>query len=531
MPENFVDSNAKKRVIELIRVSTQDQANQDRAGIQAQQAANRRTATQFGLVISRTTLIADVSGAMVLHSPEMQDLVRTMRSGLIQGVVAKEFSRLMRPENFDDFALLQIFAETGTILYLPDGPLDFASKSGRLFGALRAAIAGVERTEILERIWAAKEEKRRAGEHAQSEIALPFGVGYERQTKRWFFNQEAQKVREAFRLFLAGETTYVDVGRKVGIDPINLRIILRNPVYTGWRIYNLRRDPSLQAFRMRAGGRQGDRPKIQRAPEDIIRIKILEPLVSETDFNRVQQILNLKRQNHWRARPDHLRRFTYSGFLRCDECGSLMYTHANPKHDWYVCKNRTWPTRGTREKQGLKACKNPYMDRLRIESLLDELFAQQLTDRALLTQIAKQFAERSGAIGGSDETSQIQRSGVKLQAKERRILDAYLDNLIDRQELDRRRNEIKLEQEANDRRLADIEFASVAVSPQELAKSFAPLHEWRFLSRADKRTLLQAVVPEIYLQNYRISKLAWLTPVSDRYELNHTDTDSSPQPA
>ena len=520
----------KKSVIELIRVSTQDQANQDRAGIQAQQAANRRTATQFGLVILRTTLIADVSGAMVLHSPEMQDLVRAMRGGTIHGVVAKEFSRLMRPENFDDFALLQIFAETGTILYLPDGPLDFASKSGRLFGALRAAIAGVERTEILERIWAAKEEKRRAGEHAQSEIALPTGVGYERRTKRWFFNDDAQKVREAFRLFLAGETTYVDVGRKVGIDPINLRIILRNPVYTGWRIYNQRRDPSLQAVRTRPGGRQGDRPKIQRAPEDIIRLKILEPLVSESDFNRVQQILNLKRQNHWRARPDHQRRFTFSGFLRCGECGSLMYSHANRKRDWYVCKSRTWPTRVTREKQGIAPCTNPYMERRRVESMLSEVFEQQLTNSKVLVAIATLYAEQTGSQGGKDEVIRIQKTQERLRAKERRLLDAYLDNLIDRQELDVRRKELKLEEDMNARRLSDIALASDVVSPQELAKSFAPLHEWKFLSRSDKRKLLQAVLPEIHLENYRVSKMAWLAPGCDRHELTHMDTDSLPPP-
>jgi len=38
----------------------------------------------------------------------------------------------------------------------------------------------MERTEILERVWSAKEEKRRRGELAQSTIVLPFGVGYEK---------------------------------------------------------------------------------------------------------------------------------------------------------------------------------------------------------------------------------------------------------------------------------------------------------------------------------------------------------------
>ncbi len=55
------------------------------------------------------------SGAAVLRSPEIEELVRLMDSPEIHGVVAREFSRLMRPENFADYALLQVFADTASI--------------------------------------------------------------------------------------------------------------------------------------------------------------------------------------------------------------------------------------------------------------------------------------------------------------------------------------------------------------------------------------------------------------------------------
>src|ERR1700733_4603824 len=137
-----------KRAIELIRVSTESQAADDRASIPAQRAVNRRTAAQDGLEIVRTIQSADVSGAAVLLAPEMQELMRLMAAPEVHGVVAREFSRLMRPENFLDYALLQAFADTRTVLYLPDGPIDLSSKSGRLMGTIRAAMAGLERTEI-----------------------------------------------------------------------------------------------------------------------------------------------------------------------------------------------------------------------------------------------------------------------------------------------------------------------------------------------------------------------------------------------
>src|SRR5215472_7468912 len=111
-----------KKVIELIRVSTERQAESDRASIPAQRSVNLRTCALYDLQIVRTIQIADVSGDCVLLTAEIRELVRLIESPEIVGVVAREFSRLMRPENFDDFALLQKFAETKTMLYLPEGP-------------------------------------------------------------------------------------------------------------------------------------------------------------------------------------------------------------------------------------------------------------------------------------------------------------------------------------------------------------------------------------------------------------------------
>ena len=165
-------------------------------------------------------------------------------------------------------------------------------------GSIRAAMAGLERTEILERVWTAKEEKRRAGKHPQSQITLPFGVGYDVKTQQWFYKPEVEKVREAARLFLSGDTSYKDVGRQVGVDPFNLRVIMRDPIYTGWRVYTQRRDTSSGGIRTRSDGRQADRRKIATAPEDIIRVRVLEPAISESDFRRLQQIMDLKKQNH-----------------------------------------------------------------------------------------------------------------------------------------------------------------------------------------------------------------------------------------
>jgi DNA invertase Pin-like site-specific DNA recombinase len=515
-----------KKVIELIRVSTEAQAAQDRAGIPAQRAANQRTSAQYGLEIVRTIEFADVSGAAVLRSPEIEELVRLMESPEIHGVVAKEFSRLMRPENFADYALLQVFVDTSSILYLPDGPIDFRSKSGRFLGTIRAAMAGLERTEILERVWGAKEEKRRAGKHAQSYITLPYATGYDAKSQRWFFKPEVEKVCEAFRLLLAGESSYKGIGREVGIDPFNLRIIMRNPIYTGWRVYTERRDPS-GIIKTKTGGRQSDRPKVKRSPEDIIRVKVLDPVVTEEDFQKAQQIMDLKKQNHWRVRPDFQRRFTYSGFLRCGTCRNLVYTHAHKPRDWYVCKSRTWPERKLRQEKGLAMCDNPYMRRERLEESIDRLFAERLTDRTFIDRLVLEYGRSSDSTERLGQLARVQHQLTELSQKRQRVLEAYFENLIDRAERDRRLTTIERDLRFYGGLSSKAVSPSLKLSAEDLAHVLGPLYEWKFLTRADKRHILQAVVPEIHVRDHKVVGLSLISDLHDN-EMTHTGRGSSP---
>jgi DNA invertase Pin-like site-specific DNA recombinase len=515
-----------KRVIELIRVSTASQAGQDRASIPAQREINRRTAAMYGLEIVHTIEMTDVSGAAVSHAPEMRQLLEAIKSPEIHGVLTREFSRLMRPASFDDFAILQAFANSRTLLYLPEGVLNFDSKMDKFMATIRAGIAGMERTEILERTWSAKESKRRAGKHPQNQNSLPFGVGYDAKSGKWFYKPEADKVREAVRLFLSGEQSYKEVGRQIGIDAFNLRIILRNPIYTGWRVIDKRRDPSSSAIRMREDGRQGDRPKIGRAPEDVIRVKVLEPLISENEFKQLQRILDLKKQNHWRVRPDHERRFTYSGFLRCGLCGNLMYTHTHSPRDWYICKSRTAEARKQRHENGLPDCENPYMRRERLEECLDSLISDRLRDRTFLKQVYAAYANQESPNGTKSELARAEGGLAELQEKRKRVLDAFFENLIDRSERDRRLAALENDTVLYRNLAARAASEAPMLTARELAKIFRVFHEWEFLSRADKRKLLRAAMPEIHVRNYRVSAVSLIPGSSSGDEVNRTDRGS-----
>src|SRR6202008_605733 len=130
-------------------------------------------------------------------------------------------------------------------------------------------------------------------------------------------------------LFLSGACSYVEIARKLNIPRSSLRYILENPIYKGWRVYDEQRDPSVSGYVARPDGRQGYRRKIERDPDNVIRVHVLDGIVREEDFARVQHLIELKRQKHWRGRTGTPERYTYNGFLTCGECGESLYTHTS----------------------------------------------------------------------------------------------------------------------------------------------------------------------------------------------------------
>ena len=495
-----------KKVIELIRVSTLGQAGEDRASIPAQRSVNQRTAQTFGLTITKTIEMTDVSGTQVLRTPEMQELLRLIASEEIHGVVVREFSRVMRPDNFSDYVLFQVFQDTGTLLYLPDGPLDLNSKTGKLVAGLRAIIAGNELSEIRERVWAAKEELRRSGRNPGGHVVLPYGIGYSKE-KGYFYTPEAEHVREAFRRFLSGETSYTELGKLLGFTPQGMHTIFTNPIYNGWRVYDKKRDMSPGARRCTRTGRQGDRRKIARDPDEVIRVKVIEPpLISDAEFQRAQEIIAVKTRRHWKHSAKRIGHFTYSGFLICGECDSPVYGKF-ASNFYYFCRYRPGP----RKSDGFR-CPTSYMRREKLETKLDGMLETKFTDRAFITDLLRDVEEKSEASTARERVARLELEIRKLREKRERILDSYFEGLLSRAERDQRLLDVDTRRRMTEEMLLR-EAPAPTTTVRALMTAFAPLFDWQYLDRDSKRRILAVTVPEIHVANYSVRGVAVSAPV------------------
>ena len=137
--------------------------------------------------------------------------------------------------------------------------------------------------------------------------------------------------------------------------------------------------------------------------------------------------MDLKQQKHWRSQPGYEHRFTYNGFLTCSICGEVIHT-ALARHDYYACKGRRTD----------HLCQSKYMDRERLEGVLDGLFAKQLTSSQFLEGCVDQLLQRAEFRESDGKIERLTAEINLLHRKRERVIDGLIEGAIENAERDRR---------------------------------------------------------------------------------------------
>ena len=499
-------------VVELVRVSTETQAAEDKAGIPAQREANRQTCKRYRLHVLKAVELIDVSGADVFQTPEMQEIIQMIEAGRIRGIVTAEYSRLLRSDRWSDLAVLQVFAEHNIQLFLPSGPVDFQSEAGFTQVSILNLVSALERRRIAERMRRGKEEKRKRGEHVAGGLGLPRGVTYSKE-RRWEYTPEIEVVREAFKRFLDGERNLAELGRKLGIARNTVRFILRNEIYTGWRVYNQKRDLSSSGRYPGIDGRRADRRKIPREPDEIIRVRLpLKPIVTEREFKEVHRLLEQTRTTVLRSRKDRTELFTYRGFLFCgdDECGLVQYGNQTtsrtgkltPGRRFYYCKS-LHPYR--RPKDGWR-CSNKHMVSGKVDAAIDALIQDKLTTSEFLLEALKAYNDSltDGWQKGQRNRGSIKNRIVRLETRRNRVLESFYDGVISKQERDEKLKTVSQDLESLRAVLDEADNTPQTLDAEVVLSLVSMFQEWRFLEVMQKRRILEALMPAIFVYRYKV---------------------------
>lgn len=494
-------------VVELIRVSTAEQAKEGRAGIARQEAACRRAVENHGLEVVRAVRLIDVSGTCVQNAPEMDEIMGLIRVGRARGIVAADFDRLLRPDDFRSLAVLQDIKEAGALIYLPDQAVDLNTQGGWLISGMQSMIAGNELAQIKKRLNGAKEAMRRRGEHPGADNLLPLGVSYDRKAKRYYYNDDAPLVARIFEAFYRGEQNISELGRMFGIERARAGKMLRNQLYIGWRVYDRRRGGDRYA---RTDGRMGEMRKVPRPPDEVFRVHVIEdPLVPEALFWAVQDILDGRSRKIIQARMKGRGEALFAGFVRCGICGERIYTSGRGEvrrgARYYVCRRlSSWC-----KKRGMR-CTLPRLQVPKVDAMLVEFVASRLADEEYVLAQTEGLVSRAESTARAQEIEQGERQIAAIKRKRARLLDVYLNGDIEREDLDKKAEELRREQERTEARVArlrteasETDSAQYADAVRQIAEAFA---EFPFWTRKEQRAILEDIRPEFWITPDGVTK-------------------------
>jgi len=502
------DGTILQRAVAWLRVSTEEQAKEGRAGLPRQRESALRVAKAKGYQVVEVIEVSDVSGTSTLAAPEMQRLIQMAESGGVDVVIVSEMSRLLRPDDLSSLAILDSFKRAGVLIDVGGSVVDFASPEGFLTGGIQAILGGHERMQLIRKMHASKEERRRSGKCPGSRITLPTGIGYDRKNDAWITTDGIWRVQEAFRLIDEdGLRNIAETGRRVGIKPATMANNLRNPVYKGWRIIDEKRDQSSKVTK--ADGRQGDRPKIKRAPEDIIRVRVFpegaEPVSSER-WQRVNEIL-AQISTAWALRTQKgARAHLLSGVGRCGYCGDRLYTKKKAKKTgrlgYYICR-----THHEAFRDKLTPCKQGWVSMEFAEELTLAFAREVLGFDDMIADIIGESRRRDQKtvatfpLGGPD----IERELASVLKREARLLEAYEGGAITLEVLKERKAKLA-EERVRIQKLAEAqENAALAPEPSTLSVVAGRIASGtNALAKAktdtERRNVLRSIFSEIYFQ-------------------------------
>ena len=496
------------RAERLLRLSTEEQNSIGRAGLQAQYNQVDASIASHGYQVVGTTEIIDVSGTNVTtHCPAFLRLLDRVKSGEVQVIVVSDISRVARPDNLGSLAVFDVFAHHNCLLNAAGAEMDFSDPAGFITGGVSAIMAGHLRMTFLRRVHEAKEINRRRGWLASSDKTLALGISYSRETRKFAYNDEIHRVVEGFRLMDEERLSLSAIGRRIGVNPANVRGVLENEIYsTGYKVYDEKCDLSVKSIG--PGGKQRARPRIKRSPDEIIRVKVIDqPAVSIKRFKRVQEALKEVRSNY--ATNTKARQLTVASVIsKCGFCGEHMYVSVNGTRrkdgskgpGYYLCKSHHPKYAGTMPK-----CQQGWIKRPRLDAVLISFFQETLTNVELLSAIISGSARRSAEVipfpvAGPEQLLE------KLRRRDRRWLEMCASETISITECQERRSALRKEMAALENRLAETTQRSDNMTVEKLAHLV--VHSVTGFDRAEpdaQKAILQGVFAAVFWRGLEIT--------------------------
>lgn len=456
-----------KRAALYIRVSTLEQAEKGYS-IPAQKEALAAYAKQQGYEVVETYVDDGFTGSN-MHRPGLTRMLDHIKKRLIDVVVVNWTDRLTRSTKDTLTMVEDYFIPNNVTLFSLHEFIDLSSPFGIAALTMSATFSELERKTIIERFKMGKDQAVRGGKYIST---APFGYRKNPATK--YFDtvpEEAEMVVKLFDLYIQGyslrklyEYAKVHFDHPYFGNPMCCKQIIHRPMYSGY-------------FRYKGELYKGIN---------------FSPIITYETWLKAQE--QLKKNNF--VRNHDTSPYLLTGLLVCAKCGNRyvgkMYkanqTRADGNLKSYEYRAYGCAARVKRDKLYHPAkCDNIIYNAEELEQLVEE--------RVLNLNF-------TGFVGGavvSGVIDQIKMDNAKLSAQLEKLLDLYMENLIDKATYTERAEKLE-KQVAQNNMLIKNEESRIRETPT-LTIDYLREQQARYpeMSQNERRKFLALIIKQIAL--------------------------------
>jgi DNA invertase Pin-like site-specific DNA recombinase len=374
------------KAILYCRKSTDTEEKQERS-LEDQQFELEAIAEREGIEIVR--VLTEKKSAKAPGRPIFADMLSLINSGQADTILCWKLDRLAR--NPIDGGTISWILQQNQIksivtydrTYLPtDNILMMSLEFGSSNQFVRDLSANVKR---------GYENKVRRGEWPNR---APYGYKNDKNIKNLkVVKAEAQKVQGLFELYATGTYGMKQLAKLYGVHTSQIALRLSRHVYYGMIEYKGELYPG-----------------------------IFKPVISKELFDQVQEVKNGARVSPSRSKG---LTFPYRGFMTCAVCGCMLTASRKRGHlDYYYCTNG---------KVGCTQHKS-YLTEKQTDALFTEALEKIQFDEEIIEIMyeAARVRHENGRYSGQQTLDAIQYQIHQLKTKEKKLLQTYTDNLIDK---------------------------------------------------------------------------------------------------
>ena len=494
------------------RVSTTEQAEEGYS-VGEQQRLLSNDCIKHGDTIYKVYADKGISGKNIKNRPALKELLKDAQEGKFDSVRVWKMNRISRSLK-DVLNIVDLFEKYNITFKSATEPFDTTTPSGKMQFQMMALIGEFERGTIAQNVKMGMMARAREG---RWNGGIVFGYDVKerenstnkkrRDTELIINEKEAEVIRIIFTMYSQGSgykaiTNYINKfghttkkGKPFSVGSI--KDILTNPIYIGKIRYNVR--PNWSEKRRR-----------NKNSNPLIVDGIHKPIIDQELWDKVQRQIESSKGKPSRIYDGE---FPLTGILKCPVCGAGMVISRSTntrkdgtkyRREYYCCG--AWKNKGT------TVC---HSNSIRVndanEYVFNKLSELLNNDKLIKDIVANMNSTRKAMVDQSkEELEKILKELEKVEAKKKKVFEAYEEDIITKKDFSDRMAEITsreemLQQEVNNLKSNILDDGVQEVSYEfvrEILSSFSKMLS-ELPSREQQKRLLHMLISKITINKTR----------------------------